>query len=192
MSDTKYKLNEAKYFLGQMRSNTDNHVVFQYLLSACISALRSVTCFMQKEYAHTPNFSDWYKSKQAQMEADPMFSFFNKQRVITIHKKQIATQPQYIFHSPAIDTTKLVELGQMVSFKTIVSVDESGKQSQQITDIVDNVGALVGEGSTETQWLFDDLPQERNPDNIDVLTLCNQQLEKIEAIVLECEQIFIY
>src|SRR5437016_5202007 len=83
MSDTKYKLNEAKYFLGQMHSNIDNHEVFQYLLSACISALRSVTLFMQEEYTHTPNFSDWYKSKQAQMEADPMFSFFNKQRVIT-------------------------------------------------------------------------------------------------------------
>ena len=56
MSDTMYKLNEAKYFLGQMHLNTDNHEVFQYLLSACISAIRSVTWFMQKEYAHTPNF----------------------------------------------------------------------------------------------------------------------------------------
>jgi hypothetical protein len=190
MSDTKYKLNEAKYFLDQMRSNTDNHEVFQYLLSACISALRSVTCFMQKEYTHIPKFSDWYTSKQAQMEADPMCSFFNKQRVITIHRKQIATQPQYVFYSPPIDTTKLVELGQMVSFKTIVSV-ESGKQTQKITDIVDNVGALVGDGSTETQWLFDDLSQENNSDNIDVLTLCIQQLEKIAAIVLECEHLFI-
>ena len=147
MSDTMFKLNEAKYFLGQMHLNTANHEVFQYLLSACISALRSVTLFMQEEYTHTLNFSDWYKSKQAQMEADLMFSFFNMQRVITIHRKQIATQPQYVFHSPAIDTTKLVELGQMVSFKTIASVDESGKQTQQITDIVDNVDALVGEGS---------------------------------------------
>jgi hypothetical protein len=191
MSDTKYKLNEATYFLGQMRSNTDNHTVFQYLLSACISALRSVTCFIQKEYAHTPNFSDWYGSKQAQMKADPMCSFFNDQRVLTIHSKQIATQPQFVFHSPPIDTTMLVELGQMVSFKTIASVDESGKQTQQITDIVDSVGALVGKGSTETQWFFDDLPQENNPDYIDVFTLGMQQFEKIEAIVLECEKMFI-
>ena len=146
---------------------------------------------MQKEYTHTPNFPEWYGSNQAQMKADPLCSFFDDQRVLTIHIKQIATQPQYVFHSPPIDTTKFVELGQMVSFKTIARVDDSGKQTQQITDIVDNVGALVGEGYTETQWLFDDLPQEYNLDNKDVLTLCNEQLEKIEAIVLECEQIFI-
>ena len=117
------------------------------------------------------------------MEADLMFRFFDDLRVRTIHKKQIATQPQYVFHSPPIDTTKLGELGQMVSFKTIASVDESGKQTQQITNIVDNLGALVGEGSTETQWLFDDLSK-NNPDNMDVLTLCNHQFAKIEALSL--------
>ena len=107
VSGTKYKLSEATYFLGQMQVTKENKDKFQYTLSAYISALRSVTYFMQKEYAHIPNFSGWYESKRSPMEADPMLVFFHKQRVRTTHKNQIATQPRYQIFSPSIDTTKI-------------------------------------------------------------------------------------
>ena len=59
-----------------------------------------------------------------------------------------------------------------------------------VFNIVDPAGALAGEASLETQWLFDDLPQEDNPDNKDVFVLCAEQLDKIAVIVSECEQMF--
>jgi len=188
MTSTRDKCNEAGYFLAQMKTAINNKDAFRYNLSAFISALRSTTLFMKKEYAHTPKFSSWYPTKQAQMEADKILSFFNKQRVLTIHIKSIATHSQVQFHSPSIDLAKFT--GEPLSFTVTASVEESGKPTMQVFNIVDPAGALAGEASIETQWLFDDLPQEDNPDNKDVFVLCAEQLDKIAAIVSECEQMF--
>jgi len=59
-----------------MKLTTNNKDPFRYYLSACVSALRSVTFFMQKEYAHTANFSSWYDEKQTQLKADKISAFF--------------------------------------------------------------------------------------------------------------------
>lgn len=188
MTSTRDKLNEAEYFLAQMKTTMDNKNAFRYNLSAYISALRSTTMFMQKEYAHTPNFPSWYPTKRTQMEADKILSFFIHQRNLTIHTKPIETHAQVQFHSPAMDLRKFI--GEPLSFTITASVEESGKPVMQVTNIVDPAGVIAGEASTETQWLFDDLPQEDNPENKDVFVLCTEQLDKIAAIVSECEQLF--
>jgi hypothetical protein len=189
MTSTRDKLNEAEYFLAQMETTMDNKNAFRYNLSAYISALRSTTMFMQKEYAHTPNFPSWYLIKQTQMKADKILSFFNHQRKSTIHIKPIVTHAQVQFHSPAFNIAKYTG-EEPLSFTITASVEESGKPVMQVTNIVDPAGIMAGEASIETQWLFDDLPQEDNPENKDVIVLCKEQLDKISAIVSECEQLF--
>jgi hypothetical protein len=189
MTNTRDKLNEAFFFLSQMKGTTDNKDAFRYNLSACVSALRSTTLFMQEEYAHVTNFPSWYSGKQVQMKADKISVFFNKQRVLTIHKKPLATRAQYQFYSPAIDLTKLAP-GVRITFNVTSSVDENGKPTVQVNDVVDPSNAMSGEFSAETQWLFDELSQEDNPHNKDVLTLCEEQLHEIQEIVSECEQLF--
>jgi hypothetical protein len=113
----------------------------------------------------------------------------NEQRRLTIHEKSLATRTQYQFYSPSIDLTKLTP-GVGISFNVTSSVDKDGKPTTQVTDIVDPSGAIAGEFSAETQWLFDELPQENNPDNKDVLTLCEEQLHKLQKLVSECESLF--
>jgi len=56
--------------------------------------------------------------------------------------------------------------------------------------VTDRSLAIASEASAMTEWLFDDLSQQDNPDNNDVLTLCQAQLDKIEARVSDCEQAF--
>jgi len=56
--------------------------------------------------------------------------------------------------------------------------------------VTDRSLALASEASAMTEWLFDDLSQQDNPAHKDVLTLCQAQLDKIEARVSDCEQAF--
>jgi hypothetical protein len=46
------KFSEAAYFYNGMLPHRTNPVVFPYYLSAFVSALRSVTYYLQKQYAH--------------------------------------------------------------------------------------------------------------------------------------------
>jgi hypothetical protein len=59
------KFHEAAYLYNGMFANRTNSVVFPYYLSAFVSALRSVTYYMQKQYAREPRFCEWYASDSA-------------------------------------------------------------------------------------------------------------------------------
>jgi hypothetical protein len=124
------------------------------------------------------------------MEKDSILKFFNEQRTRTIHIRPIAAQSLVHFYSPSIDMRKFTGQ-QPLSFKITASVSESGKPEMQVMDIVDPGNAIAGEASYEIKWQFDDLPESDNPKNLDVLTLCSQQLDKISSIVFECEQLFV-
>jgi len=69
MSDTRQKLEEAKYF-------------FKYNLSAFLSAARSVTLIMQKEFGKVSDFKDWYTEKQSMMRSDETMRLLNNKRVM--------------------------------------------------------------------------------------------------------------
>ena len=51
---TKHKLEEAKFFLEQLRANYGKLKKFDYFLSAFISSARSVTWVMRNEYSSVP------------------------------------------------------------------------------------------------------------------------------------------
>ena len=55
------KFSEAAHFYNGMLAHRTNSVVFPYYLSACVSALRSVTYYLQKQYAHEPRFAEWQR-----------------------------------------------------------------------------------------------------------------------------------
>ena len=73
------KLDEARYFLGQMQ-DTKMEPEFQYNLSAFLSAARSVTIYLQKQYAGEPEFDKWYSKKQEEMRNSPLFEAMKEAR----------------------------------------------------------------------------------------------------------------
>lgn len=73
------KLNEARYFLGQMQ-DTKMEPEFQYNLSAFLSAARSVTIYLQKQCAGEPEFDEWYSEKQEEMRDSPLFEAMKEAR----------------------------------------------------------------------------------------------------------------
>ena len=60
MGHTRQKLDEAHYFFEKMKESVEENNVFGYNLSAFLTAARSVTLFMQKEYSDKIGFDNWY------------------------------------------------------------------------------------------------------------------------------------
>jgi hypothetical protein len=85
MTDTRRKLDEALYFLEELKINIEDDRIFSFNLSAFVTAARSVTLLMKKEFCHTAEFEDWYVNKQRLIESDNDFKFFNQLRVATVH-----------------------------------------------------------------------------------------------------------
>lgn len=93
-NDTGLKLKEAEIFLEEIESaysifirddSAANFIALKTKLSAFLSAGRSITFYMQRQYARIPGFSEWYKLKQQEMSKDQELNYFNKARVETIH-----------------------------------------------------------------------------------------------------------
>jgi len=79
------KFDEAAYFYNGMLAHRNNPVVFPYYLSAFVSALRSVTFYLQKQYAHEAGFQEWYAKKQEEMKADPVLRLLHDKRNTAVH-----------------------------------------------------------------------------------------------------------
>jgi hypothetical protein len=88
---TENKLEEARYFLNQLNDNLNNPQFLGFNLSAFITAARTVTYFMQKEYATKPNFSSWYENKQQEMKDNSVCKFFHGIRNANIHTESPRT-----------------------------------------------------------------------------------------------------
>lgn len=84
------KLREAEYFLGQMKANTQDPDAFRWNLSAFLSAARSVTFYLQKEFRGNPDFDSWYPEKQALLAADTEAKYFDEARVSSIHVRAVS------------------------------------------------------------------------------------------------------
>ena len=82
------KFSEAAYFYNGMLPHRTNPVVFPYYLSAFVSALRSVTFYLQKQYAHGPSDSrPWYAAKQQEMRADPVLKMLVEKRNMALKEE---------------------------------------------------------------------------------------------------------
>jgi len=80
------KHQEASYFYTQMSKLSYDPEALKHSLSAFLSAFRSVTFYLQAEFASDPRFEPWYEEKRQEMRDDPVLQLLNEQRVLTVHK----------------------------------------------------------------------------------------------------------
>jgi hypothetical protein len=80
-----YKVQEAEYFLRQLREKSFNFGDIQFTTSAFVSAARSVTFAMQGSLKGNAKFDDWYAEKQAELRGDALAKFFHDFRTVTQH-----------------------------------------------------------------------------------------------------------
>lgn len=82
-SHTKRKFLEANFFLNQVEASLgqfDNRET-EYFLSAFVSAARSATFVMQKEYSVKADFKEWWSA----YDRPALFRKFNDLRVVLLH-----------------------------------------------------------------------------------------------------------
>src|SRR5258708_35361625 len=99
---TRDKLNEAAFFQQCLAAEKVDPDHYRYFMSAFISAARSITLLMQKEYAHTKGFAEWYPDRQGGLKADDEMRFFNELRVEAIHPALLK-----LYEHGAIDTLRI-------------------------------------------------------------------------------------
>ena len=173
MTETRSKLLEAQYFLDRMVENQNDRNPFKYNLSAFVSAFRSVTFVMQKEFDRSEGFEEWWHDETREaIKNDDCFKLMNKSRKVTIHQKPI---------SPRADIS--LEIRESITISDTFSVISSTGNSNQGNNSVE---PTVGQSSTQIEytWYFEESP------HVDIITMSRNCIEKLSGLVQECEDRF--
>jgi hypothetical protein len=176
MSDTREKLQESEYFLERMTLTQDERDTFKYNLSAFLSASRSVTLIMQKEYNKISGFKQWWAKKQGKMRSDEAMNLLNEKRVMTIHTQPVRPRAQV-----NVTIKEHVTISDSVS---IVITHADGTVDRRESEPAPPPEPAKTESNIEWRWYFAELPKK------DVLTLCKEHKAKLDALVKECESGF--
>src|SRR5687767_13047625 len=98
VTDTQYKLLEAHFFLSHLKRNVGKFNKFNYYLSAFISAARSVSAVMEREYKRkAPGFEEWLKTVQdaRTKEEQELFDLTIDMRDNTAHEGRLKARAMY-------------------------------------------------------------------------------------------------
>ena len=167
-NSTRHKLNEANYFLDNMRKTYDDDAFFSFNLSAFLSAARSITLHMQKQYKSKENFNDWYEKQREKMQEDSELKHLISARNEDVH----------------VEKMEIKECGEVTeSFDgklTIINSRDSIPLKNNQVEIPQN-----RQKRTIKRRYFKKYP------NIDIIVFSENQLTKYEKLVMECETIFL-
>ncbi len=183
---TKFKLREAKYFLCQAKkSYTDylkndvdkNRDIFLFNLGAFFSAARSITYYMQIQYAEKDQFWEWYCPQQRRMKKDREMRFLKDLRVNFIH-----------FRPPIITTEKEAPY-QMAT--TLVYSEGHPLYGTPLPRPVPMLYTQPRAKATNVIFKADQtIGRKSLPDDTEVIEFCSRNLNKLEEIVNKCEKQF--
>ena len=160
-NDTRFKVDEALYFLSTMKQTYNNHSDdFYFNLHAFFASFRSITYYMQKQYKKCNWFPEWYCKKQIEMSNDSDLHFLLKIRNEIIHRNPANTYTEYECFSPGV----------------ILNGNETEEEIEKKIDALDELDYEINIG----QRFF-----EKN--EYEIIEFCETQLKKITALVDECE-----
>jgi hypothetical protein len=175
-------LNEAIIMLEQAKAFSNDYTVFIANLNAFVSAARSVTLIMQKEFNSIAGFKKWYLDKQQWMAKNEEFKFFNTLRVDTVHIRPFNAPSRYMtkftggLTIPA-GTTVIIPVGKTDDRGNIVVSD------QQPVIVNDQPDPSI-QRSTSRSYCFTERPTE------DAIALCERYLHNVGGLVRESHQAF--
>ena len=170
------KFEEAAYFYNGMIANRLNVIIFPYYLSGFLSAFRSVTYYMQKQYAHDAKFQIWYPQKQTEMAADPVLKMLHANRNEIVHSEPIDFFFYRDFEFPA-------RFGGCIETKHFeVSYDQTAEGEAKTRIKIDADGAEE-EVTSRVRWRFTE------QDEVDVVQHCYQGLHKLDCVLRELQSL---
>ncbi len=166
-NSTRQKFEEAKYFLCMMKQMFEDDNCFSYNLSAFLSAARSITFHMQRQYKCRSGFAEWHCQKQKEMSADSELRYLNHTRVESVHKETVQIGATH---------------GLTVGLDCIIG--------SEVTPEKEQVEETASEPPTQSNYtIVRFLPYLKDGD-VDVIEFCEKQLAKYKELVEECEYYF--
>ena len=168
------KFNEAAYFYNGMLAHHLNVIIFPYYLSAFLSALRSVTWYLQKQYADDPRFAAWYPQKQAEMIADPILKMLQENRNQVVHREPFDLHFNRGFKMPE-------KYGDYIETKFFEQIEDQTPDGVIKTKIRVRKDAQEEEVEPWITWHFTEDDREQ------VTKHCYVGLERLDAILKELE-----
>ncbi len=171
------KFGEAAYFYNGMISRRLNVTIFPYYLSGFLSALRSVTYYMQKQYAHEPGFESWYLNKQTEMKADPTLKLLHSNRNEIVHKEPVDLFFYRDFEFPA-------RFGQCIETKHLEFRYDQTPEGDAKTIIKVHADGVEEEVKSRITWHFTE------EDKVDVAQHCYIGLQRLDSILNELEALY--
>ena len=168
------KFDEAAHFYNCMEGARTNVVVFPYYLSAFLSAFRSVTLYLQTQFAHDSRFKEWYEVKQCEMRDDPTMKILNESRRTVVH---VAPFDRLFFRKGMKSFGKSNQDSVFTDFLEIHDgITDDGELKMSV-----RVGR-EGEEEAVTPWIAWHFSAD---DDLDVMQHCHSGLQKMTALLEE-------
>ena len=185
VKETKFKLDEARFFYEQMKLNLQDRTLFLYFLDAFLSAARAVTWVFQNASGKIEDsILEWYDSKVIEWNKDAIMRFFIETRNISVKE-----------HAPKMRTTAAVSFSGNTSIRDSFAVEKISPDGsvQQVrsslpkaTEETKEKQETAHKKPTIIRYSFNELPIGFSEDP-DVVTLCRRYLDMLEAFVTEAE-----
>jgi hypothetical protein len=204
ISDTRFKLQEAEYFLNQMKKTADDMTEFIFNQIAFVSAARSVTFVMQKEYKKSEGedcegeddpFWKWYVlNVQEPLKKDEDAVYFNILRVKFLHTEG----------NPRGDLRKVVTKTFVARYNIIGSTTENMEDKstdhnleQESTILPQQSPQPTITDDPEAQdlnekyfWILVDIEDKAKTSKKYVFPTCEKYHQRLRFLVNECEKQF--
>ena len=187
---TKEKLDEALYFLLQMRNNYVDRRNFIFNMNAFLNSARNITFTLQAELGNLPDFSKWYRKEQEKMKEDALFSFFNDLRVISVHKKgvpkhKLSLTIAYVIPKDGINFKKTSIVRVLQKF-TSEDKKEMGELGLLVPSENGSEKRLAPTHTLVTDWQFENPPKDY--EGADILALSIYYYYKLKELVEAAEE----
>jgi len=160
------KIDEARHFLSEMIKHKMDQKLFEFNLSACLSASRSVMQYALEEVQSNGN-QKWYDSY---ITKSTYVKYFKDKRDINIHKKPLNTKKR---HELSISTTFSVSVEYTVMDKNGNIISQSPELNQ-----IDANSINPQNISYDFNYTFDDWNGHEN-----VIELIEKYLNEIELFI---------
>jgi len=186
MSKSRSKLNEAKYFYKQMKSNFKErkNEEFKHCINAFLSSARSVTFVLQKEFKKYEGFDKWYELQRKLKFKDEKLKKFVEMRNISLKEEPI--NPRYIF---GVMFGKGIKLNPKDEFlietdvSSYVSHHYKPSKSTKLNVKEENI-RNIKKADIFYSCMFAEIPE------VNLFDICEFYLSVLNGLVLECEKKF--
>lgn len=182
---TERKLAEASYFLGQMEATYNVPKVFDFNLSAFVSAARSVLWIMRSEYSDSAEWEAWFRAKTPNPEEKQFIKAISDIRNRSLKSAPLETRAiaELLIPSEYLTGELKKALQNKTGNRMRLELRSLSEAKDAFTVVDDNELQFVAKVG-RAYLRIEDFPED------DILDISKRYYLLLEALVRECNERF--